>query len=77
MSEATAAATRMQQVQQQQQQEGMDQESSRFVDDGPDLAGTSALSATKGRKVIAKDNMGGGQDDDWGNEVLGDDLLPL
>ena len=63
-------ATRMQQQQaaaQQQEEQGM-------VDNGPDLYGTRANMG--GKKVVAKEMMGG-NDDDWGNEALGDDLLPM
>lgn len=75
MFEATAAATRMQQVAAQQQAAdsgAADGGGQRFVDDGPDLAGTVQMA--KGKKVVAKDTT---EHDDWGNEALGDDLLPM
>lgn len=65
--EATVAATRMQSVQQQQQQQG----EPNFVEDGPDLGG-QGMAMGRGKKVIAKES----NDDDWGGEAIGSDLLP-
>ncbi|KAG2490865.1 hypothetical protein HYH03_010783 [Edaphochlamys debaryana] len=45
-----------------------------------DDLGQSAVSAqNRGKKMVVKEHMGGGKgdNDDWGNETLGDDLLPM
>ena len=46
-----------------------------------DDIGSSAVSAqNRGKKMLVKEHMGGGggkDNDDWGNEQLGDDLLPM
>ena len=76
-AEATAAATRMQTTSEQQQQGGgagggADRG---FVDDGPDMM-QGGIPASRGKKVVAKSDAMG-EDDGWGNELLGDDLLPM
>ncbi|EFJ48487.1 hypothetical protein VOLCADRAFT_101916 [Volvox carteri f. nagariensis] len=43
-----------------------------------DDLGTSAVSAqNRGKKMLVKEHLGGKEADDWGNEQLGDDLLPM
>lgn len=75
-AEATAQATRV------QEQQGMHggmpggrggAPPPPAVDNGPDMAGH--MPTGQGKKVMAKD--GHAHDDDWGNEELGDDLLPM
>jgi len=85
MAEATAMATQMQRAQAAAAENGMmgnggmmngSQNGGGFVDDGPDAMLGSGLPVSRGKKVVAKE-MGGGDEDEWGNEKLGEDLLPM
>ncbi|KXZ54825.1 hypothetical protein GPECTOR_4g896 [Gonium pectorale] len=43
-----------------------------------DELGSSAVAAqNRGKKMLVKEHLGGKDNDDWGNEQLGDDLLPM
>jgi intraflagellar transport protein 88 len=46
-----------------------------FLDDGSPISPGLNVPVNKGKKVVAKEEAGG--HDDWGNEELGDDLLPM
>ena len=70
-AEATAMATRMQAMSNADADGGGERG---FIDDGPDMMGGGGIPSSRGKKVVAKD---AGADDDWGNEALGDDLLPM
>jgi intraflagellar transport protein 88 len=72
-AEATAMATRMQAMSN-TDGEGVGDRGGGFVDDGPDMMQGGGIPASRGKKVVAKAD---GADDDWGNEQLGDDLLPM
>lgn len=68
-AEATAMATAMQNQQQQQEMGG----GNGYAMEVDSMSGLSNVPVHRGKKVIAKE----GGDDDWGNEQLGDDLLPM
>ncbi len=69
-AEATAAATRMQAAAAGAGAEGGGDGG--FVDSGPDMMGN--IPQARGKKVVAKSDAA--RDDAWGNEQLGEDLLP-
>ncbi len=74
-AEMTAVATRTQAAEAADQGEGGSaHRGGGFVDDGPDLQG--GIPAGRGKKVVARSEAAAAHDDDWGNEQLGDDLLP-
>jgi len=71
-AEQTAVATRMAASAASEEHGGGDRG---FVDDGPDMIGGGGIPSSRGKKVVAKADVS--QDDDWGKEQLGDDLLPM
>eukprot|EP00798_Chlamydomonas_sp_ICE-L_P011789 gene11790-14911_t len=81
--EATAMATAMQRSEDEQNGEGMmgggygGGGNQGYMDEaGDSMAGlSSSVPQHRGKKVVAKEH--GNDNDDWGNEQLGDDLLPM
>ncbi|KAG1678869.1 hypothetical protein FOA52_003537 [Chlamydomonas sp. UWO 241] len=71
-AEQTAQATRMANAPAQGSGMGGGGMGGAPADAGPDMAGMGP--GSRGKKVVEKQ---GGGDDDWGNEELGDDLLPM
>ena len=71
-AEQTAVATRMAAATAAEDHGGGDRG---FVDNGPDMIGGGGIPSSRGKKVVAKADVA--QDDDWGKEQLGDDLLPM